>query len=85
MVNDMNREQEEPDLKDLTATQLHVKFMDALRDRDREAAVDVIHELRYKIWAELGELPRDPRPNPAEQTEIRRLSAERRRKRMGSV
>lgn len=64
----------DPDVRDLSPDQLLAAFLDACRDKDQDAATDVIHELRYRVWAG-SPLPRDVRPDPAEQKELRQLSA----------
>lgn len=71
-----------PDLRDLSPDQLLAAFLDACRDRNQEAATDAIHELRYRVWSECP-LPRDVRPDPKEQAELRRMSALRRAKHKG--
>ncbi len=76
--------EEDPHISDLSPDQLLAAFLDACRDRDQAAATDAIHELRYLVWAG-SPLPRDVRPDPTQQAEIRRLSAELRRQRMGVV
>ena len=62
------------DLHDLSPDQVLAAFLDACRDHDQEAAVNTIHELRYRVWSEC-QLPRDVRPDPKEQAELRRVSA----------
>jgi hypothetical protein len=62
------------DLRDLSPDQVLAAFLDACHDRNQEAATDAIHELRYRVWSEC-ELPRDVRPDPKEQAELRRFSA----------
>ncbi len=65
---------DEPDIGALSPDQVLAAFLDALRDKNRDKATEMIHELRYRVWAG-SPLPRDVRPNPAEQAELRRLSA----------
>ncbi len=67
-------------MTDLDPNQLLATFLDACRDNDRDAATEAIHELRYRVWAG-SPLPRDVRPDPREQAELRQLSALLRRKR----
>lgn len=74
----MTDEQDVPDLSGLDPNQLLAAFLDACRDRNRDAAIQTIHELRYRVWSD-SPLPRDVRPDPKQQREIRRLSAELRR------
>lgn len=57
----MNEQEEELDLADQSMDKLLSLFLDALRDRDRDAAFKAITELRYKIWAGNSRLPRDVR------------------------
>lgn len=64
----------EPDIADLSPDQLLAAFLDACRDKDQEMATEMIHELRYRVWAG-SPLPRDVRPDPNEQAEQRRISA----------
>lgn len=70
---------DESDISDLSPDQLLAAFLDACRDKDQDAATEVIHELRYRVWAG-SPLPRDVRPDPKEQAELRQLSALRRQR-----
>lgn len=57
-------------LHSLSPDQLLAAFLDACRDKDQDMATEVIHELRYRVWAG-SPLPRDVRPAPAKPREVR--------------
>ncbi len=65
---------DEPDIGALSPDQVLAAFLDALRDKNRDKATEMIHELRYRVWAG-SPLPRDVRPDPKEQAELRQLAA----------
>lgn len=62
------------DLAEMSTDQLLAAFLDACRNRNQPAAFDAIHELRYRVWCD-SPLPRDVRPDPKDQAELRRMSA----------
>jgi hypothetical protein len=66
--------EDDPHISNLNPDELLARFLDACRDRDQDAGIEAIHELRYRVWGG-SPLPHDVRPDPAQQAEIRRMSA----------